>query len=90
MAEIGRRAVVGGRVQGVGFRYSCASQARALGVRGWVRNLVDGRVEVQAEGPEEKVETLLRWLRKGPPFARVTDVTVSEADPTGAPTFDIF
>jgi acylphosphatase len=65
---------VPGMVQGVGFRYSAVSQARALGLSGYVRNMEDGSVEVVAEGPPQALTRLLAWLRKGPPGARVTAV----------------
>jgi acylphosphatase len=76
------RILVRGHVQGVGFRYFTRDTARRLGLRGWVRNLRDGRtVEVQAAGPAEAVEKLVHELRVGPPGAIVTDVDVSEPDP---------
>ena len=68
------RLVVSGRVQGVGFRYSTVDQGRRLGLNGWARNTRDGRVEVVAEGPADKVEKLARWCESGPPSARVTGV----------------
>ena len=68
----GRRAWrVCGRVQGVGFRYFVVREARALGLRGWARNLMDGSVEVQATGAEAGLDLLERALREGPPHARV-------------------
>ena len=69
-------AVVDGRVQGVYYRASTQEQARALGLRGWVRNLPDGRVELRAQGTRGRVEALLAWCRKGPPSARVASVDV--------------
>ncbi len=64
-----------GRVQGVCFRWACRDEAQRLGLTGWVRNLGDGRVEVTAEGSEAGLATLRGWLQKGPPSARVLDVT---------------
>ena len=69
---------VHGRVQGVGFRYQTRSQARRLGLGGYVRNKFDGTVEVEAEGPAEDVRRFQRWLEKGPPGARVTKVDAAE------------
>ncbi|MBN2552607.1 MAG: acylphosphatase [Spirochaetales bacterium] len=60
-----------GMVQGVGFRYSTLHQARRLGLNGYVRNLWDGTVEVVAEGADEKLRQLERWLNHGPPGAVV-------------------
>lgn len=76
-----RRVVIDGRVQGVGFRASCAHRAVEAGVSGWVRNLSDGRVEAVFEGPVTEVDALLEWCRSGPPLARVTRVTSAE-EPT--------
>ena len=64
---------VEGRVQGVGFRWSASRRAEELGLRGSVRNLPDGAVELCAEGSSEALEILARWLRRGPPGA-VVDV----------------
>ncbi|MEM3712977.1 MAG: acylphosphatase [Thermoproteota archaeon] len=67
---------VSGRVQGVFFRYETKSLADRLGVKGWVRNLPDGRVEAVFEGEEETVMKMIEFCKKGPPGARVTDVKV--------------
>ncbi len=69
-------AVVRGRVQGVGFRYTAVRQARALGLRGTVANTPEGHVDVMAEGDAEKLAVFLQWLEKGPPGAWVRDVQV--------------
>jgi len=76
--------VVSGRVQGVAFRACTADEARRLGVRGWVRNLPDGRVEAEAEGARAAVEALVAWCRRGPPAARVSAVDLAWIEPTGA------
>lgn len=74
------RAVVRGHVQGVGFRYFARDAARRLGLRGWVRNLPDGRtVEALAAGSPEAVERFLAALREGPPGAIVTGLDLEEA-----------
>ncbi|WP_108248906.1 acylphosphatase [Planctomonas deserti] len=81
--RIRRRAIVHGVVQGVGFRASTREQARGLGVSGVARNLLDGTVEVEAEGPPRDVDALLAWLRQGPAWARVDRVDVTELPATG-------
>jgi len=72
-----------GRVQGVFFRDYTRRKARSLGVVGWVRNLEDGRVEALFEGEEEKVEEMIKWCHKGPPYARVEKVEVIYEEPKG-------
>jgi acylphosphatase len=79
------RAVVSGRVQGVGFRYSTEEVANRLGLHGWVRNLSDGRVELEAEGDRPALERLLEFLRAGPRLARVDGVAVEWLAPVGLP-----
>ena len=63
--------LIEGRVQWVFFRASTRDEARARGLAGWVRNLPDGRVQALFEGDQRVVEDMLRWCRKGPPYAYV-------------------
>jgi acylphosphatase len=84
-----RRAVVSGRVQGVGFRFFAERAAKKAGVVGWVRNLPDGRVETVAEGSDDAVERYLGELRKGPFGSRVTDVAVEDRQPGNFESFEI-
>jgi acylphosphatase len=79
LAEI----LVSGRVQGVCYRAFAQEEAEALGLCGWVRNLPDGRVQAEVEGPRAWVEQLLDRLRKGPPRAQVTDLQVTWKPPIG-------
>ncbi len=74
------RFLISGRVQGVAYRASACTMARQLGLRGWVRNLPDGRVELLAAGAGPALEELAQWLHRGPPQARVAQV-VREAAP---------
>ncbi|MES1945991.1 acylphosphatase [Salinisphaera sp. C84B14] len=69
-----RQFFVSGRVQGVGFREATRKRADELGMAGWVRNLADGRVEVQASAGDDTLDTLERWLHDGPAPARVEHV----------------
>lgn len=73
-------------MQGVGFRYFTEAAARREGLHGLVRNLRDGRVEVEAEGEAEAIERLERALRQGPPGARVETVDVEHLVPHGHQT----
>lgn len=75
--------VVSGRVQGVFYRDSLRRRALQLDVSGWVRNLADGRVEAVLEGAADAVERALKWARRGPPLARVSDLELCEEAPTG-------
>lgn len=79
-------AIVSGRVQGVSYRASTASEARRLGAVGWVRNRSDGTVELEAEGPEETISQLLAWCQQGPPSAEVSGVAIDEIAVTGKDT----
>jgi acylphosphatase len=79
--RVARRFVIGGRVQGVGFRCFSADVATRERVTGWVRNRSDGRVEAYVEGEAEAVTRVERALRRGPPSARVESVEVDASDP---------
>ncbi len=68
------KAIVKGRVQGVGFRYFVYDLARQYGLKGTVRNLYSGAVEVQADGDDELLSTFLDALRTGPRMAQIDDV----------------
>ena len=83
------RAVVRGEVQGVGYREATLRQARRLGVMGWVRNGEDDTVLVHAEGPESAVESLMAFLRQGPPAAGVTEVAIERLKVEGHEQFAI-
>ena len=70
------RLIVSGKVQGVFYRASCQDVAVKYGLNGWVGNLSDGKVEVLAQGKKEDIEKLIEWCKKGPPSARVIDVSI--------------
>lgn len=81
------RALVSGRVQGVGFRWWTRSRALELGLAGHAKNLDDGRVEVDAEGPAERIDALLAALRSGDTPGHVDDVVTSTLEPSGRSGF---
>ncbi|MCX8957436.1 acylphosphatase [Erwinia psidii] len=86
MATIGMRAWAYGLVQGVGFRYHTQSEAKALKLKGYARNLADGSVEVLAVGEERAVETLINWLKAGGPrSAKVERVLAEPYQPVEQP-----
>ena len=84
-----RRAVVRGRVQGVGFRFFAERAARELCVKGWVRNLPDGSVETVAEGEDEAVARYVERVRLGPRASRVEAILVEELSLQGFSSFEI-
>ena len=88
MDEIRVRLIIEGRVQGVWFRDSTRQEALGLGVRGWVKNRMDGGVEVLAEGTEKQVGQLVAWCHRGPTHAKVTNVHETAEDWQGE--FDSF
>ena len=76
--HVGRRLLIRGHVQGVGFRWSMMAEARRLGLGGWVRNRRDGTVEAVVCGPNEAVAAMIHWAGHGPDGARVDGVEVEE------------
>ena len=80
-----KKCLVGGRVQGVFYRATAAGRARELGIRGYARNLADGRVEVVAHGDEVVVGTFVSWLWTGSSASKVTSVEVSDIAPDSVP-----
>ncbi len=79
--RVAREYIVGGRVQGVGFRYFTQASAAREGVCGWVKNLPDGRVAIRAEADADALERFERDIRRGPPGARVDHVESIQAHP---------
>ncbi len=76
---------VEGRVQGVGYRDACVEQALSMGLTGWVRNRLDGSVEVLLQGAPEAVARMQAWLRDGPALARVERLTVTDLPASSEP-----
>lgn len=80
---------VSGRVQGVGYRASTWDMAQLLKLKGWVRNLRDGRVEAVFEGTKTQVEEMLRWCYQGPPAAAVENIEIEYEPPQGHQSFEV-
>jgi acylphosphatase len=83
MEKVRARVIVEGRVQGVFFRSHTEEMAFRLGVKGWVKNRRDGRVEAVFEGDQEKVDQIIQWCHRGPSEARVTRVHLAWEDYIG-------
>jgi acylphosphatase len=74
------RVIFSGRVQGVGFRYFVESIAVKYGIKGYVRNTYDGKVEVVCQGEEEDLRHFIEEIKKGPSFSVVTNVEIEEIE----------
>ena len=79
----------GGKVQGVFFRANTRKKALEYGIRGWVRNLSDGRVEAVFEGEKDDVERIIDWCSRHQPYAVVDDVKIEWEEPEGLSGFEI-
>ena len=84
-----KRFVVYGRVQGVGFRYFTWKEAERIGIKGTVRNCVDGRVEIVAEGNDDQLQDFYNWLKVGPRAASVERVLEDNVENKRYPDFSI-
>ena len=80
---------VRGRVQGVGFRWSAVREARNRGIKGFVKNLSDGSVYIEAEGSMKQLNTFVEWCKKGPGFGLVDSVNVDTSPPVNYNDFRI-
>jgi acylphosphatase len=87
--KIQKHVFISGRVQGVGFRAFTRSQAAALNIKGWVKNLADGRVEAKVQGKESNVDQMLAKLKNGPSFARVDNFEAETEKPDDFNDFEI-
>lgn len=81
MEDITKHYLISGRVQGVGYRRFVQRQAIQLQLRGWVRNLRDGRVEAIAEGPVDRLTELEKRLREGPSMSQVDSLQITAGVP---------
>ncbi|MBN1337796.1 MAG: acylphosphatase [Bacteroidales bacterium] len=78
-----------GRVQNVGFRFSCMEAAYKTGITGFVKNRRDGTLYIEAEGTPENIEKFIQWCSKGPIWAKVHDVHLSEGELQHFKSFEI-
>ncbi len=83
------RIIVDGRVQGIGFRYYVSKKAREHDIKGYVRNMYDGRVEIDAEGENDNLHRFMIDCRKGPSMARVDEFIVHDVPEFGFSSFSI-
>jgi len=81
--------MIEGRVQGVGYRQWFSRQAQALGMTGWVRNRIDGRVEAMVNGQDEKVDQLVEAARRGPRLAVVSKIECQDRPDENWPDFSV-
>lgn len=80
---------ISGRVQGVGFRYSAKDMANVCGIKGFVKNMYDGSVYIEAEGSEPSITKFIKWCYKGPSHAHVENVSVIDGEVEGFKYFEI-
>lgn len=80
---------ISGRVQGVGFRFTAMEAAYRFNIKGFARNTPDRSVYIEAEGEEPGMELFLKWCRRGPVSAKVTDIEISEGPLIGFTEFAI-
>lgn len=78
---VARRWLLTGRVQGVGFRHFTRTRGQSLGVRGWVKNLPDGRVEIRVAGTEDELARFKGEVQEGPPAGRVDRLEEETIEP---------
>lgn len=81
--------LISGRVQGVFYRAFTKEVADSLGLKGWVRNLRDGRVEASFEGDEDKISIAIERCKEGPPYAKVDNIEITWGEPEGLTDFEI-
>ncbi len=80
---------ISGRVQGVGFRYAARSAAHMLGINGFIRNLPNGDVYLEAEGAATQVEEYLKWCHQGPPRAVIRFIDIYDGEVAGFVGFEV-
>lgn len=78
-----------GRVQGVGFRYYTNKRATEFDIKGYVKNMTDGSVYIEAEGEDSVIKTFVSWCERGPAWSRVSGLKISEIPFVGYEKFEI-
>ena len=81
--------IISGRVQGVFFRDNTRRKATELGLKGYAKNLLDGNVEVVAQGDEEKLNELIEFIKRGPGIAKVENIKIKHKEPENFKNFEI-
>ena len=89
MNKLHRNITVSGMVQGVGFRYACLHAARSMGIKGFVKNLTNGKVYIEAEGSEFQIKVFLKWCNEGPSHAYVNNISTNSGDVIDYSFFEI-
>ena len=79
--------LVSGKVQGVAYRASTEKVAKEIGLTGFVKNLPDGKVYIEAQGTEEQLNLFCKWCKRGPMLAVVTDIAITLLDPKEESSF---
>ena len=87
--KIHKNIQIKGSVQGVGFRFSARNAAYACQIKGFVKNMPDGDVYIEAEGPTYNLNKFLAWCHEGPASARIREVIVSDGPYKNFTNFDI-
>ena len=82
MEKVLARILIEGRLHGMNFRYQTQQKASQLGLVGFVRNLSDGRIEIEAQGEKEEVEQLLAWCQQEPYSSQIRSIMFRYDDPT--------
>ena len=81
--------LISGKVQGVFYRAEAKEQAKTLGIKGWVKNTADDKVEAVVSGSEENLNQFIEWCRKGPRRAQVTDVSITQTEEQNFDDFEV-
>ena len=89
MTDLAVHIIVHGRVQGVFYRSSAQARALEFGLTGWVRNLLNGTVEIHAEGDQDALDQFIEWCQQGPSSAKVSRCDLAWISPQAMSNFKI-